>query len=236
MRRQILRFFLVFSFLAVIAPAAHAQFAVIDVASLTQLVSQLQTLEQPLATARGQLSQAQQEYQSMTGGRGMQNLLAGTVRNYLPGDWPSLQAVLNGTGGAYPALATDVRSALAATSVLSAGQLSAFAPADSVQLQAGRQTPALLQSVTSEALANASARFTALQQLIDAIGGAADPKAVLDLQARIAAEAAMLQNEHTKLQALYQVLQARQWADSQRGRELAIAGHGQFTSRFQPQP
>jgi type IV secretion system protein VirB5 len=236
MRRQILRVLLAFVSLAAIAPAAHAQFAVIDVASLTQLVSQLQTLEQQLATARGQLSQAQQEYQAFTGGRGMQNLLAGTVRNYLPADWTTLQAVLNGAGGAYPNLAADVRSALSATSVLSAGQLSAFAPADSAQVQAGRQPAALLQSVTREALANASSRFAALQQLINAIGSAADPKAVLDLQARVAAEAAMLQNEHTKLQALYQGLQAQQWADSQRTRELAIAGHGQFTSRFQPQP
>jgi type IV secretion system protein VirB5 len=46
----------------------------------------------------------------------------------------------------------------------------------------------------------------------------------------------MLQNETTKLQALYQSIQAQEWANAQRMRELAIAGHGQFDSRFQPQP
>jgi len=40
------------------APAVHAQFAVIDVASLTQLVSEVQTLEQQLATARAALAGA----------------------------------------------------------------------------------------------------------------------------------------------------------------------------------
>ena len=88
MTRQSVRFVLAFVALAGSVPAAHAQFAVIDVASVTQLISEVQTLEQQLATARSQLAQAQQEYQAMTGGRGMQQLLSGTVRNYLPGDWP----------------------------------------------------------------------------------------------------------------------------------------------------
>jgi hypothetical protein len=46
----------------------------------------------------------------------------------------------------------------------------------------------------------------------------------------------MLQNEHTKQQVLYQGMQADQWAAAEHARELAIAGHGQFGSRFAPQP
>src|SRR5215469_8769876 len=80
------------------APAARAQFAVIDVASLSQLISEAQVLEQQLATARNQLTQAQSEYQSITGARGLGRLLAGTVRNYLPPDWATLQAALQGSG------------------------------------------------------------------------------------------------------------------------------------------
>src|SRR5690348_18483441 len=72
-----------------LAPTARAQFAVIDVASLSQLVSEVQVLEQQLATAQSELTQAQNEYQSITGGRGMERLLPGTVRNYLPPDWRS---------------------------------------------------------------------------------------------------------------------------------------------------
>ena len=42
--------------LALSAPAAHAQFAVIDIAAVNQLVSQVPQLEQHLATARSQLT------------------------------------------------------------------------------------------------------------------------------------------------------------------------------------
>jgi len=219
------------------APAAHAQFAVIDVAAVTQLVSEVQQLEQQLATARSQLMQAQAEFQVMTGNRGMQSLLAGTVRNYLPPDWTTVQSVLQGaTVGAYPALATDMRQAITANSVLSAQQLGALPAAAGQSLQAGRQSPALLQSLTHEALANSSQRFASLQQLIDTIGSANDQKSILELAARTAAEAGMLANEHTKLDELYQGTQADQWANAQRTRELIVAGHGQFASRFEPHP
>ena len=218
------------------APAAHAQFAVIDVASLTQLISQLQTLEQQLATARGQLTQAQAEFQSMTGSRGMQQLLGGTVRNYLPSDWSGVQGAVQGSAGGSAALSAEVRAARTADTVLTDAQLAALGPAAGAQLQAVRGSAALLQGLTRQALANSSARFAAIQQLIDAIGSASDQKGVLELQARIAAEGGMLQNEHTKLDDLYQGARAQQWADAQRLRELAVAGHGQFAARFQPQP
>lgn len=217
------------------APVVHAQFAVIDVASVTQLIEQVQTLQQQLSTARSQLSQAQAQFQSMTGARGMEQLLAGTARNYLPTDWASLRSVAAG-GGTFAALDASVHSALAAVSVLSAAQLTALAAPRAAGLAAQREDTALLQGVTEQALANSSGRFASLQQLIDAIGRAADEKAALDLQARIAAEAGMLQNESTKLQVLVQAVHADQQANAQRFRELAIAGHGQFGGRFQPQP
>lgn len=224
--------------LVLVAPVAHAQFAVIDVAALNQLIAQAQQLEQQLATARSQLSQAQAEFQAMTGSRGMQSLLAGTVRNYLPPDWTTLQGVLQGTGtaGAYPALAADLARATSANAVLSAQQLAALSAVAGQSLQAGRQSSALLQSLAHEALANSSQRFSALQRLIDTIGSANDQKSILELEARIAAEGGMLENERTKLDDLYQSTQAEQWVNAQRTREQIVAGHGQFTGRFQPQP
>jgi len=218
-----------------VMPAARAQFAVIDVASLSQLISEVQMLEQQLATARGQLTQAQTEYQSISGARGMGRLLAGTARNYLPPDWPTLQGALQGSAR-YPRLAADLQSAVNTAAVLSAQQLAALSPAASAQLQQWRRTVALLQGVSHESLVNSSSRFAAVQELIDAIAQASDQKAILELQARIAGEEGMLQNEHTKLQVLYQGVQAQDWANAQRVRELTVAGHGQFDTRFQPQP
>ena len=43
-----------------------------------------------------QLDQARQQYDAMTGGRGMENLLRDQQRNYLPPDWQSLEGALTG--------------------------------------------------------------------------------------------------------------------------------------------
>src|ERR1700683_3585053 len=98
---------------------AHAQFAVIDVASLAQLVQQVSTLQQQVATARSQLSQAQSEYAAITGNRGMQLLLSGTQRNYLPTNWPQVSQVMSGSSGSYPALAGQGTTLVEANAVLS---------------------------------------------------------------------------------------------------------------------
>jgi type IV secretion system protein VirB5 len=209
---------------------AHAQFAVIDVASLAQLVQQYATLQQQLSTAGNQLTQAQSAYAAITGSRGMQNLLSGTNRNYLPTNWSQLSQVMSGSSGAYPGLAANVTSIQKANAVLTPSQVAALSPTEQAQLTQARQNPALLQATSRTALANSSDRFASLQQLIGAIGSAADEKGSLDLTARIAAEQAMEQNEQTKLHVLYQVAQAQEWSRAQQVRERAIADQGSLRS------
>ena len=208
------------------APAAQAQFAVIDVGAITQLVSQVQTMTQQLTTMQAHLRQAQQEYQSLTGDRGMEHLLSGTVRNYLPADWASLQSAVNQSHGAYPALAAAIQTTMRANAVLTDQRLAKLSGPERAQLMATRQSTATLQTITQQALAATSERFSAIQQLVNAIGGARDAKAVMDLQARIGAEQGMLQNDQTKLQVLYQAAQAQQWALQQRTREQAVTDIG----------
>ena len=221
---------------AVAAPAAHAQFAVIDVAAVAQLVTEVQNLEQALTVARDHLAEAQAELRSITGDRGMEALLAGTNRNYLPGDWGQLTAALGGASSAYPALSASIQQSLAEDAVLTPQQIDTLSPDRQQQLGEDRHTAALLQAVSREALANASSRFASLQQLIDSIGIAGDQKGILDLGARIGAEQAMLENERNKLDMLVAAAQAQHWADEERGRERTIAGQGEFATRFQPTP
>jgi len=218
------------------APAAHAQFAVIDVAAVAQLVTEVQNLEQALTVAREHLTEAQTELRSMTGDRGMEQLLAGVNRNYLPADWEQLTAALNNTSSAYAALSAAVQQAVTEDTVLTAQQLATLSPAAQQQLVADRGTAALLQAVSRQALANSSSRFADLQQLISTIGTASDQKGILDLNARIGAEQAMLENEQTKLAVLVATAEAQRWADEEQDRERAIAGQGQFATRFQPTP
>lgn len=209
-----------------LAPVAQAQFAVIDVGAIAQLIQQVNTLREQLETARRQLDEAQRAYESMTGGRGMERLLGNTVRNYLPPDWAELAAAVDSASATYGALAVQVQAVLNANAVLNAGVLARLSIEERQQLEAARRSAALLQAVTRQALATTSQRFAAIQQLIDAIPGASDPKAILDLQARIQAEQGMLQNESTKLSVLYQTAQAEEWARRQRSREHAVAGIG----------
>lgn len=225
----------ILSFMAA-ARAAHAQFAVIDVAAVTQLVTEVQNLEQALTVARQHLQEAETELRSMTGDRGMEQLLAGTNRNYLPTDWGELTAALNDTSSAYSALSAAMQQAIAEDTVLTPQQFATLSPDGQQQLAAGRSTAALLQAVSRQALANASSRFADLQQLIAAIGTASDQKGILDLNARVGAEQVMLENEQTKLAMLVAAAEAQHWADEERGRERAIDGQGEFATRFQPVP
>ncbi len=208
-----------------IVPRVHAM-AVVDVRAIAQLKQQITTMRDQLSTARNQLTQAQRQFEAMTGSRGMDQLLRNTVRNYLPPDWQSLQAALDGLQGSYNALAGELQSALRGNAVLSDQQVGRLSVAEREQLESGRRTAALLQVTSRQALEASSQRFAALQQLIDAIPRATDQKAVLDLQARISAEQAMLQNEQTKLMLLYHATEADELARRQRAQELAIQNRG----------
>lgn len=205
---------------------ARAAWPVIDIGAITQLIMQIQTLGQQLETARNQLSQAEQEFRSISGGRGMERLLSGTVRNYLPPNWAELEAVVRQASGTYQVLAADVQAAINSNAVLTPQQVAALSPAEREQLEAARRSAAMLQVTARQALATTSSRFAAIQQLIDAIPAAQDQKAILELQARISAEQGMLANEQTKLNVLYQAAQAEEWARRQRTREQAIADVG----------
>jgi type IV secretion system protein VirB5 len=213
---------LMFVLMGAVVPA-RAQLAVVDVSAIAKLVEQLET-------ARSHLEQAQLQYESMTGPRGMEQLLAGTVRNYLPPDWQALEQALHGMAGDYTALAHALTARIDANAVLTPEQLAHLSDQEREQLEAARRSAALLQATSREALEATSERFEALQSLIDAIPGAEDQKAVLELQARIGAEQAMLQNEHTKLMVLHQAVLAEEAARRQRAVELAIANIGSLRS------
>jgi len=206
--------------------SAQAQIPVTDVGAIFQLVTQVQTLAQQLQTAEQNLAQAQQEYQSITGSRGMQNLLSGTNWNYLPSDWTTLQNTLNGTAGANGALGAGIQAAMTANAVLTTAQLAALSPEERAAVQAQRQAAAYRQALAQQALSTTSSRFASIQQLINAIPTATDQKGILDLQARIGAEQGMLATDQTKLQVLYQAAQANESATNQRTREQALASVG----------
>src|SRR3982750_4381041 len=87
---------------------AKAGIPVIDVAAIANLMQQLMAWQQQLQGMQKQyeqLSQAkdqlQQTYNSMTGSRGMEQLLPTSelARNYLPTNYGDLMGTINGSGG-----------------------------------------------------------------------------------------------------------------------------------------
>ncbi len=130
--------------------------------------------------------------------------------NYLPSNWGELLGSLEGAQDAYGALSAGLRVLLEANAVLTEDELAEIPEAQRAELIAARRSTAALQALAREALAATSARFESLQALIDAIAGAEDQKAILELQARIGAEHDMLLNEQTKLELLDRGLKAEE--------------------------
>lgn len=219
-------------------PSAEAALPVIDVASLGQLVQQINYWRQQILAMNNQLASLQRSYNAMTGPRGLQNLLplAERARNYLPHDYAEIVDVLNNVSADYQALSREVRSAIDGRRVLTDAQLGRLSASQRQLVEDGRRAAALLQVMSESAYKTSSNRFASLQPLIGAIGGANDAKAIAELQSRTAAEQAMLTNDQTKLIALAQISQANAQALAQQQREQTIAGHGEFATRFQPVP
>ena len=216
------------------APQARAQWAVVDAPAIVQLVAQVKAMKDALQTAHDQLTQTRTALATMTGNRGMEQLLAGISRNYLPANWSELSIATQ--AGASSILASAVRDAISANAILSPQRLAAMPDVARLQITAGRRSKALQQALAQSSLANVSERFESIQSLIAAIPMAVDQKGILDLQARIGAELGMLQNEQTKQLVLQQSTQAQEAVRRQQEREYVIAGHGDFDSRFQPAP
>ena len=225
----------VFALLSV-PPAARAQWAVIDVQAVAHLAQEVQMLQRALATAEAQLQQQRLAFQSITGRRGMARLLAGTQRNYLPPDWGSIDALTADASGRYAGLAAAVQQQIRANAVLPTATLASLTPNERARMGAARARVAIAQVLFRAALANASARFGALQSLIDAIPTATDQKGILDLETRIGAEQAMLQDERAKLTTLAGAMRAEAAQARQQIREARVTDQGRFDTRFRPVP
>ncbi len=217
---------------------ASAGIPVIDCAALANLMQQVMAWQQQLQGMQKQyeqLSQSkdqlQQTYNSTTGSRGMEQLLptSDLARNYLPTSYSDLMGTVSGSGG-YAGISNQVQAIIKANGILSGTQMGALSPEMRQIVEQGRQASAMLSGTTQAAYQNTSQRFSGLQQLISRIGSAQDPKAIQDLQARIQAEQAMLTNEQTKLQGLYEVARSEQLAQQQRVRERAISDVGTVRS------
>ncbi len=173
----------------VVASTANAGgIPVIDVSNLAQAIEQVKHMVEQIEMLQSQLDKMQETLNSMTGSRGFgSGFPAGTYDTQLkvnPGDILNQYEIQN--SGAWSL---------------------EDAPA-SIYDQDNENAASYLQR-SQDSLNQAKSRFSDLQGLIGAIDSAPDQKAILDLQARIAGEQALLENERIKLAAIKAEAEAR---------------------------
>lgn len=182
---------------------------VVDAAAIAQdatnFAKQMIEMANQLNTLKSQLDQQLKQYQSMTGDRGMGQLLDGQVRNYLPDDWQTVMDLLDSPSG-YDSLSSNIKRYIDENKIISDGDMQSMPQKTRILLEKKRKLYALNKSLSTEAYNKSSERVKLLQQLTDKIGASGDQKAILDLQARIQSEQTQLTNEATKLQSLSQQL------------------------------
>lgn len=192
-------------------PASAAGIPVFDATRAADFIQQFARMQEQLQTAQDQLASAQELFASISGNRGFGGLMRNPdLRAYLPAD---MQAIYDSvTGGGYPGISGSIQDILGAEDFAGA--------VDAMQRhieQRNRVMAATNKAVGLRGYEGAQARLNQIEDMTDQIAATQDGKAIAELQARIAAEQAAIQNETTKLQMISQLQQAEaRLADEQK--------------------
>ena len=202
--------------------AAFAQIPVTDGASIAKSVeNQIETMakwKMQYDQMVSQIDQMKQQYAAVTGTRGMGELFNNPqLRDYLPQDW---QGVYDSVKlGGYAGLSGRAETIYNVNKVYDA--CTGFASSEQrTNCEAQAVKGAQDQAFALDAYDAAKTRLSQIDQLMQQINQTQDPKAIAELQGRIAAEQAMIQNEQTKLQMYQMVAAAEDRLQEQRQREI----------------
>lgn len=198
-----------------LAPAAQAQWSVNVNSDIPGTIHQIQTMAQwakQYEQMVSQITQMKSQYEAITGTRNLGQILNNpALRTYLPDQWASIYDQVR-TGG-LPGLSGK------ASSIYSAEGFDANATGGRK-----RQLDVLAanKAITMQAYESTLARVNNIHGLMQQADAAGDMKAAADLQNRMAAENALIQNEQIRLNLAIQLQQAEmQLAAQQRSREFA---------------
>ncbi|EDL5919966.1 P-type DNA transfer protein VirB5 [Salmonella enterica subsp. enterica serovar Infantis] len=201
---------------------AFAQIPVTDGASIAQQVAaQVETIakwKMQYDQMTSQINQMKQQYESLTGSRNLGQILNNSaLRDYLPNDWQGVyDAVKSGGYSGLSGRALSIYEGNKAFDACAHFKVADQRTACEAQAVKGAQDKAF----ALDAYDKAKSRLTQIDQLMAKINDTPDPKAIAELQGRIAAEQAMIQNEQTKLQMYQMVAAAEDRLQEQRQREL----------------
>jgi len=178
----------------------------LDAASIVQLQMQLTQLQEQVTTAKSQLDEARRMYDSVTGIRGLGDVLRNPeLRKYLPEDMLKIydaasQGGLEGIQGGIDAI---LRSELFDANIETAA-------AQGQVIERERKAAATAKAQGQKAYEGAQKRLEQIEGLMNEISKTQDQKAIDELQARIAGEQASIQNEVQKIALVQQLHEAEQ--------------------------
>ncbi|WLI87824.1 type IV secretion system protein [Massilia sp. R2A-15] len=216
-----------FAILMVLAGATRAGTPVTVVYDATASANQVANIAQyakQVVLLQQQYVQLQQSYHALNGLRNVGLLMNNDLlAQFLPADYQRAYAALkSGQGGSLAGISGTLNQIAAANQAQSCR--SASVSAGSVEAcNRSWQTLAMNKYVGQAGYDQTAGNIGRLQQFVNAITSSPDPKAMQDLQARIAVEQVKMQNEQMKLQTVAMMQRADE--------DLARARNAQTTQQ-----
>lgn len=180
---------------------AVATMPVIDVDNLANSAKQVAAWKEQLEAMKRELEQHQQQYKALTGNRNLGKILHDKESyNNLPADYNTIYKQMDGGSYGVSQLANDITNAEKPTGSIP-------------DMQKNIEERSMYTSATNKAMGlkgyeGAHKRLGNIEALMDKVNETQDPKAIGELQARIALEQALIQNESNKLQMISQLQRA----------------------------
>ena len=220
MRRSILP--IAVALAAMTAVPAHAQQVVYDPTSFAQMVKDARTAIEQLDSLKAQVQQGEELFASLNDLSNVnaiaERLGLPEIRNPLP-DMATLRSAADGDLSALGELAERADAIRRETRVYTPDAPSAAAEA----LERSGARTARDLAIGEAVDRSATDRLEGLETLRRALDTAPNARAVMDLNARLAAEQALIQNEQVRLQGLALTQAAEARLEDQRARERIAA-------------
>ena len=191
--------FAVFTPLASFSTSSQAQgIPVIDIANLIQTITQVLNDVTKIANQVEQIQALQSQLASINGMRNLGNIFdSSALKNYVPANAYNLVNAVDSSGyGGLTSTSKTLRDAQMLYNCLDR------AGSARTECQASLAQPYQQKGLLQDAMKAASGRLDQIKSLMTQINGTGDQKAVLEIQARIGAENAMLQHEMSQVQML----------------------------------
>ena len=213
------------------APSARAQTIVYDPTAVGKLVQQYENALQQLEQLKAQVSQGQQLFEHFNTASGV-NAIASELAT------PALRASLPDADKYVAAARGDLKAlgslGTAAASIRSTNRIYTPQASDPIgqDLEAQGNRAARDLALGQQVATVSATRLQGLQTLQTSIDGAKDVRAVMDLQARLQAEQALISNDQVRLQGLAMAQAAEDRVQQQRDRERAAKASADAQAAF----